>query len=987
MFSTVLSSRVTGRKVYTDVLVYNGRGPSLLSRQASIELNLLRLGPLSAEDGKVYSVKPSISKETISKEYPNLFRGIGKLSNFKLTIPVDTYVKLIAQPVKRQPFNMRPIEEKLVKEVLDYESIEPVTLPTPCVSPSHIAKKKGHDQFRLVVDMRKANEAVFRERVPLPTFEELLADLNGCKLFSTLDLKSGYHQLEFDERSRNITVFSTSLGLFRYKRLFFGIRCALEILLQGIDGVANSQDDIRIGGRTQEEHDSRLKEVLKRLHDNGLTLNAQKCTFGASETTFLGHHISAAGIKPSRSSQQVIQKFRAPQNTTEVRSFLGLMNFSARFIPQSSTITAPLRELTKKDVTFTWNDEHEEVFQKLKQLIASAPALGFYDKHAETTLVTDASPVGISAVLIQKQTIKGEKQTVIIKYISKVLSSTEQRYSQTEKEALAIVWACETLYMHLIGKQFHILSDHKPLEIIYSANSKLSARIQRWVLRLQPFTFKVTYKPGRNNIADPVSRLLDISNTSIKSTEDYEDQLLMALIDQNLWAVTMEEIEQSTLKDKELCELRQALETDTWIKEFRKYELIKMELCVFNNIILRGTRIIIPIDLKERILGLGHEGHLSINSMKSKLRAKVWWKGIDKDIEYWVDTCEGCRLVRQDTYPEPIVPANLPSKVWELVALDYLRPLPSGHYLLIIVDYYSRYYEVEILRNQTAETTIKTLENVICREGLMDEIICDNGPAFRDERFKEFLASNGIRLRHTTPLWPQANGEVERQNKSVLRRLRIAQAMNLNWKRELQTYLLAYRTTPHSTTGISPGDVFKRRKIKTEIPEIRTEFRLCDEQIRDNDRYKKDLYKQYADKRRHAKELNLQPGDKVLVRQKKENKLTTPFSPSEHTVLWKAGNSVVVQSPEGKIVRRNSSHFKPIKNRDPGRFRKNHEEGDSIHRKKIVEEGEAEKSGTTDLTDEENHDLTNTMNRPQRERRLPPKYNDFLLGLIIDSLK
>ncbi|CAH2108807.1 unnamed protein product [Euphydryas editha] len=622
IFSTLLFSPDTGRKVYTNVLVYNGSGPSLLSRQTSIDLDLLRVGPIPTETGKIYSVKPLLTKEVIAKEYPSLFQGIGKLRDFKLTIPVDPSVKLVAQPVRRQPFNIRNIEEKLVKELLDYDIIEPVTGPTPCVSPSHIVKKKEKDQYRLVVDMRKANEAVMRERVPLPTFEELLADLNGCKFFSTLDLK--------------------------YKRLFFGIRCASEIfqrviahLLQGINGVANSQDDIRIGGRTQEEHDYRLRQVLKRLQNNGLTLNEKKCTFGAPEITFLGHHISAAGIRPTRSNQQVIQEFRAPQNVAEVRSFLGLVNFSARFIPQFSTITAPLRELTKKDSLFVWTKEHENAFQKLKDLITSAPALGFYNKNAETTLVTDASPVGIAAVLIQKQTIERQEQPIIIKYISKALSPTEQRYSQTEKEALAIVWACETLYMYLIGKQFNIVSDHKPLEIICSANSK----------------------PRRNNIADPVSRLLDTSSASIKSTEDCEDQLLMAFIEQNSWAITIEEVQEATLKDKELNDLKQAIEKDTWPKEFRKYELIKTELCVINNILLRGTRIIIPNSLKERILSLAHEGHLSVNAMKAKLRSKVWWKGMDKDVEYWIDTSEGCRLVRQDTHPEPLTPTELPSRV------------------------------------------------------------------------------------------------------------------------------------------------------------------------------------------------------------------------------------------------------------------------------------------------------------------------------------
>ncbi|XP_053606236.1 uncharacterized protein K02A2.6-like [Plodia interpunctella] len=989
IFSTLLYSPDSKRKVNANILVFKGCGPSLLSKQTSIDLGLLRVGPISVELPKIYSINPIDSKNAIMKEYPKLFDGIGKLKNFKLTIPIDRTVKLIAQPVRRQPFNLRHIEKGLITELIENDIVEPVTGPTPCVSPSHIVKKKEKDQYRLVIDMRKANEAVMRERVPLPTFEELLADLNGCKFFSTLDLKSGYHQLELDEDSRNITVFSSSLGLFRYKRLFFGVRCASEMfqrviahLLQGIEGVANSQDDIRIGGRTREEHDARLREVLDRLNANGLTLNERKCRFGESEIVFLGHHISAAGVRPTTTNQQVVQEFRAPQNTAEVRSFLGLANFSARFIPDFSTIAAPLRKLTKKDTEFKWIAEHQEAFQKLKTLIASAPALGFYNRDSETTLVTDASPVGIAAVLIQKQIVKGEEQPIIIKYISKALTPTEQRYSQTEKEALAIVWACETLYMYLIGKQFNIISDHKPLEIIYSPNSKPSARIQRWVLRLQPFTFKVIYKPGKNNIADPISRLLDTSNPLTKNTEDCEDRSLLALVESSMKAVTLEEVQEATMKDEELCDLKKAIEKDIWPKEFRKYELIKTELCVIDNIILRGTRIVIPTCLKERILDLGHEGHIGTNSMKAKLRLKVWWKGMDKDVEYWVDTCDGCRLVRQDTHPEPITSTKLPSKVWELVGIDYMGPLPSGHYLLVVVDYYSRYFEVEILKNQTAETTIKTLEEIICREGLMDEIVCDNGPAFRDERFKEFLVSNGVRLRHTTPLWPQANGEVERQNRNILRRLRIAQAKKLDWKKELQVYLSAYRTSPHSTTGLPPGDVFRGRKIKTKLPEMKVEFNLNDEQIRDNDRYKKYVQKEYADRKRHAGKVELHPGDKVLMKQRKEDKLSTPFSPVEHTVVWKSGNSVTVQSPNGKVIKRNSLHFKPIKYRDGEKFVKEKEE--IRNGNKDLEEV---RGNEPDATKEEG-DLTHLThsNRPHREKRLPPKYNDFLLSLIVDSL-
>jgi hypothetical protein len=709
----------------------------------------------------------------------------------------------------------------------------------------------------------------------------------------------------------------------------------------------------------------------------------------------LGHYIST-GVRPTLSNQQVVQDFRAPQSKEEVRSFLGLVNFSARFIPNFSSITGPLRELTKKDSIFSWSQEHQTAFEKLKTIISSAPALGFYDKEAETILVTDASPIGIAAVLVQKQNIEGEKQPVIIKYISKALSPTEQRYSQTEKEALGIVWACENLYMYLIGREFKIISDHKPLEIIYSPNSKPCARIQRWVLRLQPFTFKVIYKPGKSNIADAPSRLLDTNNKSIPvDTEDEEDKLLLALVEASVKAVTIDGLRQATQQDEELTELKNAIEKDIWTRELRAYELIKLELCIIDDIILRGTRPIIPKQLVPQILEIGHEGHLSTNSMKAKLRCKVWWKNMDKDIEYWCDTCDGCRLVGRGAAPEPITPTELPTKVWQLVGIDYLGPLPSGHYLLCLVDYYSRYLEVEVLKQQTAEVTIETLNKIICREGIMDEIVCDNGPAFIDQRFKEFLDTHGIRLRHTTPLWPQANGEVERQNKNILRRLRIAQGLKQDWRRELLVYLSSYRSTPHSTTGLPPGDVFRGRSIKTKLPELTQNVRFQDEGMRDLDRLKKDKYKQYADQRRHAKESEIHVGDKVLVKQKKENKLSTPFSPTEHTVIWKSGNSVAAQSHEGRVVRRNSSYFQPVKDRDLSRFGLDSARQTPTQLTREIETNgrvEENKQDLTNKTSKASPDMTNNQDcdtrvLPKRDRQAPVKYRDFVLGLILECIE
>ena len=260
--------------------------------------------------------------------------------------------------------------------------------------------------------MRRANEAVERERYPIPTIEEVMQYLNKGKVFSKLDLKWGYHQIELTEESRNITTIITHKGLFRYKRLMFGISSApekyqqvVQQVLQGIDGCHNISDDIIVHGETHDEHDGRLREVLRRLSEHGLTLNKDKCQFSMSELTFMGHVLSEKGVSVEDDKVRAVAEFRGPKNALVVRSFPGLVNFSARFIRNLSTLSGPLRKLTKKSVNFEWGIEQAQAFKALNTELARAETLGYFDKEAET-VITDASPVGLGAVLVQKQ--KGE---------------------------------------------------------------------------------------------------------------------------------------------------------------------------------------------------------------------------------------------------------------------------------------------------------------------------------------------------------------------------------------------------------------------------------------------------------------------------------------------------------------------------------------------------------------------------------------------------
>ena len=746
----------------------------------------------------------------------------------------------------------------------------------------------------------------------------------------------------------------------------FGISSAPEVYqhviqqsLHGCEGVANISDDIIVHGKNTEEHDKRLQQVLERLKEKNLTLNAEKCRFHMTQMVFMGLVLSDNGIGSTEDKVKAIVDAREPQSASEVKSFLGLANYNARFIPDFATVAEPLRRLTKKGVRFEFGEEQKDSFNELKRRLSSAETLGYFDKEAKTLIIADASPVGLGAILIQEQ--EGRKR--VISYASKSLSAVERRYSQTEKEALAVVWACERFHVYLYGIKFELYTDHKPLETIYSSRSKPCARIERWILRLQPYKFQVKYLPGNQNIADPLSRLLQADEqTEPSSAHKVSDEFVrFVAVTATPQAMTTREIEEASAEDRGFVELRQCIKDGNWKgDQHKQYIPVCSELCVIGKLILRGTRIVIPSKLRSRVLSLAHEGHPGIVSMKQRLRSKVWWPGIDKDTEKFCKTCYGCQLVSSPANPEPIKSTPLPSGPWQDLAVDLLGPLPSGESVLVIVDYFSRYYEVEVMRSTTSERVIECLEKVFTTHGLPLSIRSDNGPQFRSEVFEQYLEDNGIEHRKTTPLWPQANGEVERQNRSLLKRMRIAQAEGKEWKKEVRKYLVAYRSTPHSTTGVSPAELLFGRKVRTKLPELREES--TESEMRDRDSEMKVKAKQYADKKRNVQESDLTPGDKVLVKQERRNKLSTPFAPEPYAVVTKTGNSVVIESPEGVQLMRNTTHVKKFEesSQDP-----------------------AETAPLLDVTDpvkptaEREEPSDAVLTRPTRVKKLPERFKDF----------
>lgn len=756
----------------------------------------------------------------------------------------------------------------------------------------------------------------------------------------------------------------------------------LEQILAGCPYTINFIDDIIIAGKTEQEHDEALNLVLERLKQNGILLNQSKCAFKMSEIDFLGHRFNENGMAASPSKVDAIRSFRPPTTGEEVRSFLGLVNYVGSFIPDLATVSFPLRELTKQNVAFRWSAQEQKAFEHIIAEMTRIESLSHFDPKLKTRVVADASPVGLGAVLLQVF----EGQPRVVCYASKSLTDTERRYAQTEKEALALVWSVERFQIYLLGIRFELETDHKPLEAIFSPNSSPCLRIERWVLRLQAFSYDVVYRKGKANIADPLSRLSRPSETEMF---DAESEVYIKHVTE-LAAVDICEMEEASKGDPELSALRECLNQGIWnytAEAIKPYHAFRTELGTVGELIVRGSKLIVPLSLRKRMLQLGHEGHPGKTKMQQRLRNSCWWPGMDDAIGRVVDACEGCRLVSHPERPEPMQRRKLPEAPWVDVAIDFLGPLPTGDYLLVIIDYFSRYKEVEVLRRITAQETAERLDRIFVRLGYPKTITLDNGRQFISREFEEFCNHRGIVLNRTTPYWPQENGLVERQNRSLMKRLKISQALSKDWRKDLNDYLTMYYSTPHCTTGKTPSELMMGRTIRTKLPslnELSVSAPITD--YRDKDQLAKDKGKMLEDQRRRAKVSTLEIGDKVLMKNVLPgNKLAPTFGPNTMTVTEKHGSRVTVRNDETlKRYDRNASHLKKIVTPDEGEGMQSEPiEKDNLQRNDALES--AVQCPGTPVSDQpvpaEEKTLERALerNRPQRSIRKPLRFEDCVL--------
>ncbi|GFO35007.1 Pol polyprotein [Plakobranchus ocellatus] len=518
--------------------------------------------------------------------------------------------------------------------------IEKTEEPTDWCAPI-VPVPKPNGQVRICVDYKRLNRQIKRPNHMIPILEDIAPKMVGAKFFSTLDAAGGFHQIALDEKSSYLTTFITPYGRYRYKRLSMGISLGpealqnkMEEILKGLEGCEPLSDDTVVHGKTEREHDKRLYAAMNRIEEACLRLNKEICVLKRREVKYFGQIINDKDMRPDEGRVEAILNMKEPRNVSELKTVLGMMNYLSKFVPHMSTILQPISRLLKKDTTYFWGPYQQKTFDTVKQKIANATVLAFYDVNRPTVASADACGYGLGATLLQDD----GKKIQPIAFASRTLTESEVKYAQIEKECLASVWACEKFAKYLEGlPSFRLETDHKPLVPIMMTKDlvKTPLRCQRLLMRMMRFDAEVVHKPGKElTIADTLPRfpLNTIEEpTTVQAVESYTEPF------ENYISITpdrLNKIKAATVHDTTLQKvITYTLNgwPDKTSENLSKFRQVAGKLSVRDGLLIMEQRVVIPESERAQVLGKLHKSHQGINKCRKFAQETVWWPGLSTE--------------------------------------------------------------------------------------------------------------------------------------------------------------------------------------------------------------------------------------------------------------------------------------------------------------------------------------------------------------------
>ena len=806
-------------------------------------------------------------------EYQDVFYSGGELPRVTIGVEHSIRLKENSAPIPFRPRRLSPDEEGEVKEEVDTlkkmgvvrESNSPWAAPIVCA-------RKANGKLRLAIDYRGINSISLPATLhPIPRMDDLFDRLGEARYFSILDAKSGYHQLPLVEGEAELTAFVVPWGQYEYvDRTPFGLKGAgysFQRFMSKILGQSNFVealcylDDILVWGRTWEEHQERLKNILMKVRAAGLLLGPAKCSFGVLEVEYLGTTIKNGMLSVSEQRVETLRGLPRPSNVTELRSALGAFSFIQRWLPGLAEVSKPLYEAIKGSgrKPLVWTEEMTEAFKQLKELTASAVALRIPDMKKPFTLVTDGSDKGIGSLLAQNE---GE-ELIPVAFYHHALTEPQRRYNTTDKELLAVVLSIKKFRVYL-GRPFTLITDHRAIRFLDSMEmNDEKGRRGRWIELLQQYDMERVYRSGKSyelSVADYLSRVDITGNVTgqgsvmvVKTTEQG-----MVIPDR---LIDIEKLKSLQEEDITVGRWKKLVEEGNHAHQRKadaeEQKLINRMVIDEENVLritVSGGRrnkqkpfgrkerycIVVPTEMREEVLNLVHDspvgGHMGFKHTLRRCGDSFWWRKMSADVETHVKGCERCGKNKHVNHPNvaPLQLTDIPDMVFDKLQVDFLGPFPPStahdyRYALQIQDILSRYVAMIPTEKADAETAANVVfEEWICRYGPPKVIQSDRGTHFTAEVFKQTCNLAGITHRMGAPSHAESQGQVERQNQLAQQIRALAGNDCDKWPRAMVRVVYAHNGCENETTGLSPFEMIYGTPART--PEkVYTEKRVAEE--------------------------------------------------------------------------------------------------------------------------------------------------------------